>query len=600
LSKNSKKILTFAILLSLGMGVFLPSFVSALPVPDSYEPNDVQGDAASIGEGTYTGLTFDVTDMTDWYVVSVGAEMAISVEIEITYSNEGYYYYLDLEENTNFIWDYDGIRYTTTPSESDDNLGEATIFCKEAADVYINVYTFYSSDATYTMTIDVFDPKGSQKFEYGITTDDTLVYTLSNTVDFEASDNFYTEIEELIRSEVTDEEYYYVVASDFSLQDFTADMEAFISTSVDLQFDITDIYNYDLGGDFSVDLIEGSIRMDVDGNWELPSTWGLTKIEEFKTMIEPYMNSTTYTDDLEPEIDFGISEIETATVADFDDLPLSSHTYFNDVNDFIPFDEFDISNVTGNTMPTYPYNHYIPIGGLMPMGGMMMTSTIFSAFTSASLCYPTTFSFDELYQYGRDIYNYSTILADELGEDVPPFAYTIDQLLEIGGISTFHVDSQSVAIVWASTALNFNTLDALLEYTEGNLESDFADELLYYGIDYENSAASVSFALEYDSDMVLASVASYIDITLAIDGTEQNLPSGVDLDGEIVTISLIQSLVKDGVKAPTIDQINEGDIGEERNLTGGFDFSSIPGYSGLFVGLISIVSTSVLIFRKRR
>ena len=582
------------------MGIYLPTIGSALPLPDPFEPNDSEFAAASITEGTYTGLTLSASDTTDWYIISVPAEMAIYVEIEITAGSDEDYFYLNLEGDTYYLHDSDGFSYYVSPSEYDDVIGNAALYCEEANEILIHFYPSYYNDpdATYTMMVDVFDPIGTPKFEYGINVDDELIYTLSNTVDFEASDNFYTVIQNYTESEVTAEDYYYVVAPDFSLQNFVEDMDDFISTTIDLKLDITDIYNFDLLEDYSMDMIIGDVRMGNDGTWELPSDYLVAKMEEFKTVIQPHMNTTTYNDMAEPGIDDAISEIETATTADFNDLTLSNHAWFEDVSAFIGFDGIPVSNVTGNVLPTYPFDHYLPIGGmLMPMG-FMTSSMIFSAFSSASICYPTDFDIGEIYQYGRDMYGYLSVLADEMDEDIPALAYTIDELIAIGGISTFVVNSQSVGISWSLNGIDFLALDAIMEYTEGNLENDFADQLAQMGIDYDNSAAGVSMALEYDADMVLASVAYYINMELAIDETE--LPTELaDLGGEMVNITFSQSFVREGYVPPTEQQIQNGDVGEDRSLSGGFDWSSIPGYSGMLVALLSIASTFVLISRKK-
>ncbi|MHA1673927.1 MAG: hypothetical protein ACTSYI_09885 [Promethearchaeota archaeon] len=593
MSKNRAKILAFAILLSLSMGVYIPIFGSAFPVSDPYEPNDTSFTAASITEGTYTGLTFNATDLLDWYEISVPAGNFISIEVEITGADDGNFYYLEIEGvwNGEFDDDADGFYYYIAPDENDDTIGNILVFCEVATDILIEVTSYYATETNYTMTVDIYDPIGTPKFDYGIAEGDDLIYTLSNTLDFEASSAFYTEVQDYTESEVNESEYYSVVATNFSLEEFVGDMEDFISMSVDLKLDITDIYNFDMGEEYSFDWIEGDVRMGSEGVWELPSDYAVTKMEELKTMIEPHMNSTTYTDEAVPEIDDVIDHLETATTAEFNDLPLSGHTWFEDVNDFVGFSELDIAN--DSVFPTYPFDHYLPLGGFMEMG-----SSVFSAISSVSLCYPTEFNFAELYQFGLDVYDYADALAVELDEDLAVFDYTVDELIAIGGISAFHVNNQSIAISWALNGVDFSTIDTLINYTEGILENDFEEELADINIDYDNSAAVFSMALEYDENMVLISATQFVDLSIAIAG--QGLPTGLDLGGEIITLSMEQSLVREGAVPPTIDQINEGELGEERNTSGGFDLSSIPGYSGLFVALISIASTFMLISRKKR
>ncbi|MHA1673928.1 MAG: hypothetical protein ACTSYI_09890 [Promethearchaeota archaeon] len=435
------------------------------------------------------------------------------------------------------------------------------------------------------------EPKNGPKFNYGINQGDELIYTFSSTGDLEVSDNFYTVIQNFMESELPTI-YFENVASDFSFQALEADMEDLINTSVDIKLDITDIYNYDTNAEYSEDIIEGSIRLGNNEIWELPSEYLVSKIEEYKTLLQPHMNTTTYNDEIEPEIDALISDIENAAPEDFDSLTLSSHKWFENASEFLDLEAIATSNLT--VFPTYPFDHYIPLGFgevLMPM-----SINISSIIESVTFCYPTEFNFEDLYQYGRDLYQYAEVLTEESGEDVPVLNYTIDELLEIGSISTFHVDPQSVAIYWTLSGVDFDSLFALMNYTSGDPENNYFANVAEILIDKNNSAAAVSLALEYDENMVLASFAIYVDLAITIDGME--LPTGLELDGEIVNLSFFQSIVKKEEEAPTEQQIQEGEVGDDR-LSNDTSTSKIYGYSGLVVVLISVASALVLISRKK-
>lgn len=596
---NKRKIFSLAVFLTMIMAsAFAPSFVVAVGDAD-YEPNDTWGTAAEITEGTHTGLYLeDSNDEDDYFSIDVPAERAISVKMLVEESEEYNDFYLSIENTDSSLEDSDSFTYYADP-EDDENYGEVFLYFDAADTAYIHCEWDYfnSGNATYTLIIDIFNPIGDAKFEYGIAEDDQLVYTISNSMGFTASSDFYSTMEDYIVTGIEDQAGQTVFASDFDLENFTTNFLDFISDSVDAQLTVTDIYNIDYGQDISTDVMEGDVLVDVDGEYVLPPEYTIAKLNEFKTLIEPYLDADMY-ENLTDVIDEGITEMENADASDFEDLPFNTNAYFNNLSSYLDLGDMATLD-NGTVFPALPSEHYFPLGDfLAPMyslGTAMMSMTT-GIFGSAKICYPTEYSFGDWYNFGMDTYDYMLAYADQEGENITESEYTFQELLGIMGVSTFYVDDTSIGISWSMNAADFNEIEDILNYTDGDLEGDFEEELQDMGIDYENSAAAFSFALEYDSDMVLASVAYYIDLTIVLD--QQGLPTDLAiLDDEILEISIGESMVRDGYVAPTKDQINDGEVGENRNLGGGFSLSNIPGYSFLFIGLISIVSTFAIIQR---
>lgn len=598
--KKSMKISVVILVVILG-SYFAPLYVTALSDSD-YEPNNDFAHAATITEGTHSGLTLtDSTDEDDWFKIEVPKDMVLNVKMEVTDSVDGNYFYLNLKDNNDNYIGYDGFNYYVSPSEYDDVIGDESFYNnKETQTVYIWCEWYYSNtgDATYTLTIEIYDPKGDPVFDYGIAVGDDLVFTESNNIDITATPNFYNEIGALFVDGIENSTGETVFSNSFNFSNFVNDFTNFISLNFDSNFSISDIYNFDIdpNDNMSIDAIEGSIRMGNDGDFVLPSAFAKGKIQEFQTTFEPYFDSTFFKDNIEPNIEMAIDGLDNATADDFDNLPIATHVYFENITDALGFSVDPLDN--GTTFPSFPSEHYLPFNPMMGMLGLFSVFGLFNLISNSPICFPTDFSYADWYNWGLDAYDYAKAYADQENENIEIFAYSIEQLMNIGGISSFHVDKQSIGFVWDLNGIDFATLDDLMNYTEGDLENDFDVALAEAGIDYNNSGASFSIAIEYDSNMVLASVAVYGDLTLTF--TNEKFPD-VAIDGETVNIAVSQSIVREGYKAPSAEQIQDGKIGENRNLKGGFSLSSIPGAPLGLIGVASLLSlAAVLVYIKRR
>ncbi|MCF2140386.1 MAG: hypothetical protein K9W44_10075 [Candidatus Lokiarchaeota archaeon] len=570
---------------------FSPIYTRALDDSD-YEPNNDLENAALITTGEHTGLTLSsTTDDDDWFKIELTEGMAISVEMEVTDSDNANYFYLQLYNENETYLDSESFSYYT--DDNYENKGKVSYYADEfTLMIYIQCHNSFwnTNDATYTLRITIFDPKGETKFSYGIETGDDLIYTAINNIDLQASSKFYNEVGGYIVDEIESNEGQDVFSNSFNFSHFMGDLLDFISTEVDLKFSISDIYNLDLQKDnMSNDIIEGSFMMGNDDNWVLPSAYLAGKLEDLNSTFKPYFDPDFY-DDVQSGLNESITELNEVEAEEFEDLLISIHTYLDNVTDAIDLSVDPLDD--GTVFPALPDNHYLPI----PLNGFLGYYSIFSLFSSVELCYPTDFSFLDWYNWGLDVYNFSAQYAEQEGEDISVFDHSIQDLFEIGGISSFHVDKQSIGFVWSSSGIDFDALQDLLNYTDGDLEEDLATQLVNQGIDYNNSAVSISFAIEYNSDMVLASFAQYIDLTIAFDNTSI---TEFDIDGETVTYSISQSIVREGYETPTAEQIQDGEIGENRDLDGGF-FSNIPGAPVSMISFASLLSLFAIVYYIKR
>lgn len=565
-----------------------------------YEPNNDMENAIEIAAGTYEGLTFtDTTDEDDWFYVDLAVGEVLRVEMEVTNGVDGDYFYLNFkDENSTFI-DWDGFYYYDSPDEFDDVLGDLYYYAEEDA---ITVYIWceytgsHTGGATYNLSVEVFDAKTTPKFEYGVAVEDELEFNIANNVELTASDAVYDLFQEIYDNEtlnMTDNPF----KEGLNIKTVVQDILDFISDSVDLQFTISDIYNMDFHEGISTDFIEGDIAAKVDEEYTEPTALVEAKLYEFLNLTEPYLTTDAF-NDLEDAVNSMIDDLDDVDPEDFQDMILVTQGYFDNISDFLELGSIaELDN--GTTFPAWPDEHYVPFISRLISKSMSYVSSIVSLLGSAELCYPTDFSFANWYQFGLDAYSFMQAYAEQEGEEIPAIMdYSIEDILNNVGVTAFHVNDQSIGITWSLSGIDFNEVEDMIEYTSGDLEDDLAEELAYAGITLEDTTLVVSMALEYDEDMVLASVANYVEISITL--TDSGLPSELaGLDGETISISSSQNVLRDGYKAPTVEQINEGDLGEARNMGGGI-FANIPGYSAALIGLISLVSLSGLVIRMKR
>ncbi|MHA1672594.1 MAG: hypothetical protein ACTSYI_03115 [Promethearchaeota archaeon] len=578
--------------------------------PDSYEPNEDASDASQIGEGTYEDLTLLESD-DDWFQLEISGDRAVKVTLELTdFSNTDYYVYIRLyREVDNYYDDYYSIGSESISGYRDETSGIASAFLEEDATVYIRVYaSTILGQIEYELTVETINPYGDVAFEYGVETEDELIYTATTNFEFFAGDYFYEEVEDYIDDFMDDEGIDDIFSNDFTVEGMIQNFSSFISASHDVQFIIDDIYNLDLQeGEMSRDYIVGSMQMGQDGVWQLPSDYLADQYEDWEDVLEPFLDPDAF-DDFEDEMDSYVNELRGLDEEEFSDLTLVSNYYLYNSTDYFGLDDIDELD-NGDPFPELPMEHFFPFtfdDYYNYYDDIDYFGYYINQFTSfAPLCYPKEFSFEEYYDFGVEVYGYAQALEEQYRQEEeeyygPDLSFTIDELINMFGITSYNVDKQSVAATWSVNALDFNDLEDLFGWDDydDDMQSEFEEMLSTIGVDYDSSSAQISMAIEYDRDMVLASVALYVDFTVGFD--DEIFPESLDLGGETVSVSFSQFFTKEGLEPPTEEQISEGEVGNERNLQDNL-FGMIPGFSGQLIGAISAIAiVSLFLHMKKR
>ncbi len=577
--------------------------------PDSYEPNEDSSNAAQIGEGTYEDLTLLESDY-DWFQLEISADRAVKVTLELTdFFNTDYYVYLRLyREVDNYYNDYYTIGSDYIYGYRDETSGIASASLDEDATVYIQVYASNMlGEIEYELTVETFSPYGDVAYEYGVETEDELIYTATTNFEFFASDNFYYEVEDFIDDSLYDMGYDDMLSNDFTMEGMIQNFSSFISNSHDFQIIIDDLYNIDLQeGEMSRDYIVGSLRMGQDGVWQLPSDYLADQYEDWESILEPFLDPDAF-DDFEDEMDSYVNDLRGLDEEEFSDLTFVSNYYIYNSTEYFGLDNIDELD-NGDPFPDLPMENFFPFtfdDYYYYYYDMDYANYYINQFTSfAPLCYPKEFSFEEYYDFGVAAYGYAQALEEQRIEEEeiysirPDLSFSIDELINMFGITSFNVDKQSIAATWSVNALDFNDLEDLFGWSDSNdMQTEFEEWLTYMGVDYDSSSAYISMAIEYDKNMVLASVALYVDFTVGFD--MEYFPETLDLSGETVSISFSQFFTKEGLEPPTKDQIAEGEVGGERNLQDNL-FGMIPGFSGQLIGAISAIAVISLLLRMKK
>jgi len=577
--------------------------------PDVNEPNEDYQEATPISTGTYEGLTLIENDE-DWFEIDIYGPTALKAKVELTdvpYDDYYIYVYLYMED-----YDYGYIRVGRGYLYSGRNeiIGIASANFEDAETIFIEVDPSYmTGEIEYTLTVETFDPYNDPAFDYGISAEDELVYTSTTNFNFSASDYLYSEIENYIDEMIyynTDEE---IIASDFSLQDMVSDFSDFFSTTHDIQFTISDVYNLDLQNEeFSTDYIEGSILMGgEDGIWQYPNDYLVEYYEEWEDILEPYLDGDAF-DDFEDEMDYYINEIRGFDEEYFSDINLVSNLYVENSTDYFGFDSIDDLD-DGTQFPELPMENFFPFvydeNDYYYGDEFNYVSYMWSEIAMfAPLCYPKDFSFQDYYDYGLEAYSYAQALAEqqeanEGGEDPfpviggPELIFSVDEIINMVGVSSYFIDAQSISATWNMNGIDFSDLEDFYGYEDFDMQSEFEEELTYLGIDFDSSTAQASFSIEYDRNMVLASIVLYVDVTVGFD--DEYMDESLDLGGETVTISFSQSFTKEGLEPPSKEDIASGDVGEDRSLND-FSLFAIPSFPIFFLGGVSLISVVALIY----
>lgn len=589
------------LVISLNPTLFRP--VAAEGEDDEYEENDDWDQAALLTEGTYTGLKLLDTDGTDYFKIVVPSMQMVKVvgSQDSPYSN---WVYLDLatyEEDYNYYEYEDG---TSFYSEESDVMyfnpfqDDMTVFIK------VNSWLF-SGEITYNLELDLIDPVVDAYYEYGIAAGDDLDFTSTATFDFEASSEFYDEVETVMVAELEAEYGDDIFADDFDLEAMIADVEAIIGEPINIRFLIQELYGLNLE-DFDedmaeylevLDVIQGDVRFETTDGYDLPPMWLSERAEGAAATMEGYFDADFWTDmGVEDGLDDFQDELANASEEDFNDLLLASHIKTTEPIADIAEDE-GIELANGTTIPAPPMEYYMP---------GVITGMLFNDMGPGTtpMCFPTDFSMQDYWLWAQDLAEWFAIYyEEETGEEMPDMQ--LDDLLTAIGVTSFVVGDQGIGFSWSFDEIDYDSLQDWIEIVLNETLTEDIDEMVEDAFDeipleYATFTGDYAIALEYDSDMVLASYAMYVNFEGVIDLTGFDVPAEFpDIDGEAISISISETFVRDGYSAPSQDQIIDGEIAENRSMGGGI-LSDIPGYPVWFMGFFGVISIIAIYVKAKK
>ena len=156
-------------------------------------------------------------------------------------------------------------------------------------------------------------------FDYDVAEGDILEFDLNYVFNFTADPAFYTAMDTWITDMAAEEN---ITLDSFTLEGIVEDIEEFLELDYKLQFEITEmyerIYNYTyLEGDWNTkyyDKINASVRADLNegAGWETPDALVVDRLNDSKTLVEPYLNATEF-EYFEEIIDLAIDEVQNET-----------------------------------------------------------------------------------------------------------------------------------------------------------------------------------------------------------------------------------------------------------------------------------------------
>jgi hypothetical protein len=422
--------------------------------------------------------------------------------------------------------------------------------------------------------------------------------------------------------------------TDFSLKSMVNDIEDLISIDTQVKYDINELYSIDMGlggiyGDLmvfdpiqSLNYVEGSLSMEQDGSWITPEEYTLARLDDINTTLEDHFDPEFYeTLQWEFGIMLDINHLEELDASYFDEMILQMDLELDDSL----WSEVEALNLTdGTPFPKPPINNYLPGGAIsntiLPtmflspsyfMIGSSVQYQLVNSLTSINtpqLFYPQGWSFELYYNWLISVSDFMKTYAEENDyatgstalEDV-----SINSFLNLIGVHSFTIRDNSIGIAWSMAEIDYEGIQELLDTIFGeeygiSVGDQIGAMFNAYAIEPESFVGEFSVALEYDANKVLASYATYFDITASLNTTDllEGMTDAPDINGEEISINGYYKFVRDGFYAPSVSQIEEGELGDERDLTVNDApiglFANIPGYPPAIFGLVSLIAIPFL------
>ena len=551
---------------------------------DYLEDNDDFSSASEVYDNSFNLIAID----DDWFKVSLEYGMKLNIEIN--------YEYIMGDLNLSLYDDSEILLLTSTKTLNDEYISWDAHY---SGDHYILIEGL---NLNYNMLIERCQPNTYVEYEYtqnpdpyfnyGVNENDEFIYDVIFDVDFTASNQFYDLLDEYYINQ-SKEGHFYNLSSDFSTEKIINDLENIVQQNFDLKINTKDIYNSLLncswgngflhvpyhgnvyfpdGGYYieNLDYFFGGLAVDLgDGSgWEEPQVIALQFLSDYKELLLPHFEGQSQTDFLD---DYGYIDDDILNLfngTDWDNIDfemvLSSREYYYQNGTQISTD-FEFMDVEP------PFPEFMGAVGL-------------------PFFLPTQMNFEDYYNYLNDVIQEWRPYCDDNPSDCE-WPDELSDVFNLGdlegkvGITNIEVQSNAIGI-----SFNLDEVDAeLIEII------DFFTGLEEIGI--YNFTGTINYALEFDDNWVLLSMAIYIDGDLTLDWI--NIPDApINFNIEVLELDLVLTICQQGYYPPSIDQIQNGEVGENRNPSSmPFD---IPSYPLAALGIIGLISVFALIKKYKK
>ncbi len=575
---------------------------------DEWELNDQLYYAPTMDVGNYTHLRLVSASDTDCYKIYVPEDRMLKVSLhhELGSHNIGIHLF-DSEED--FI---QTVHYRTSVNDH-----SISYFAREVSEIYLRIDSNLKSSQfiNYSLSVEFFDPRLPVQLQYHAAIGDKFTYNLDTSFELYAKNAFYSAMTDYMKSESEDNTGSVTIDEDFNYKSYVQDLTAFATRTIPIQLTISDLYSLEKAGYLETyeyeqlgyqDIVEGEIQIQDGSSWVTPAEYVLSQCDELEDILLDHVGNQYFMEEYESEIDNCVSELNKFDENDFAKLPLQTQFVVNEA--FWTF--LENQNVTlrdGTPFPQTPLPNYIP----PYLANRMVFNDPSNPFTGIlpNLCYPQGFSFAEYFAWYEQVtafmktYGQENDLVGDLGN---LFDMTLEDFLGSVGITKINLKDKSFGLVWTYDELNFAEIDTLIQNispypNEESFEVRVQDYLLDCSLDPETFQGTAGISCEYDEDMILTSFVFYFDGMGQFNFSEGSpTAKNPNVEGKQVSLSGHISLVREGYYAPSLQQIELGELGNLRDMTQAPRtpiLESVPGYSSLILGLLGVISSIAIGFR---
>lgn len=427
-----------------------------------------------------------------------------------------------------------------------------------------------------------------------------IAYDIVTTLDWEVPDTFLEINNEPLFDFLENQTGEAIFANNISITQVLSTIESIVEQKYRLYVQPNNIFNFTDINDFqnmifhTYDLIVGSIHLEQNNISISPQELLNNKWCDLSTSLEDILNKT-YFEDIERSMNSTLNDLNHIEADDYNHQVLSSMPIFDRAEDILGMDR---SLLDGQSVPSLPISNYYP--SLFPFPPLeqeispLINTNLHRPrmeqilYDKINLIYPSDFSFIDYYEWLIEYLNFH--ISWTLENHGTSSQKQIDgyNILNNLGFSSFFVTNQGIGGIWNLDTINLLQIIEELGMYVDILNPDFGQGFNkteeFLNVISENILGQCSLALEYDDNMRLAALTSYMDYEIEL---AENIPNlDPSLYGEKIRLNCTLSVSQKGIPLITRKQIQEGEIGEFRIPS--TKEKKIPGYPWFSLTLVGI------------